>query len=195
MHNNTLFIAPPYLLVNSAYLVLLPLSRSQKGPVVTVLPQVLEMWVLADTLQVSRLQLPGTHISRIILIPFFRWPGLSQALHQRSLPAFHPLLLLSVCINIICPQNCKSWVDLHPQPVWVRMISTLQRKEMTEFIPNFSASSLNACHTKFFLVKKLRLPLSRHIVMFTLTQVSEGNGQFQLFFKVSSPKEAEPLHF
>lgn len=98
--------------------------------------------------------------------------------HHRSLPAFHPLLLLSVCISIICPQNCKSWADLYPQPVWVRMISTLQRKEMAEFIPNLSASSLNTSDK----VKKLRLPLSRHIVTFTLTPVSEGNGQFQLFF-------------
>lgn len=78
MYNNASFTASPYLLVNSVYLVLLPLSCSQKGPMVTILPQVLEMWVLAGTLQASRLQLPGTHISHIILIRFFRWPGLSS---------------------------------------------------------------------------------------------------------------------
>lgn len=133
----------PYVLVNSAYLALLPLSPSKKGPMVTVLPPVLEMWVSADTFQVSMLQLPGTHISHIILIPFFRWPGLSQTLQQRSLSAFPHLLLLSVCKNIICPQSCKSWGNLNPPPVWVRMISTFQRKKITEFIPNLSASSLS----------------------------------------------------
>lgn len=112
-------------------------------------------------------------------------PALLQALQERTIPSFHALL--SPYVSIICPQDWKSWANLNPEPVWVGMISSLQRKKVTESILNLSACSLSTSQMFFFLRPKAQLPGSHHTVVFTI-EISEENGQIQHIFQVSSNK-------
>lgn len=157
----------------SPYLCRLPCSLQQGSCGDTAASGFRNVGDIRHSASVQGLQLPGTHIPYAATVPWFGSSALLQALQERTIPSFHALL--SSCVSIICPQNWKSWANLNPEPVWVRMISTLQRKKMTESILHLSACSLSTCQMLFILRPKPQLPGSHHSVIFAV-EISEENG-------------------